>query len=45
MSDHDFQIEIMDQLRDLAVGPGSIATDMSAVKEHLKDFERQGGIA
>jgi hypothetical protein len=36
MSDHDFQIEILNQMRDLAVGQSAIATDMAAVKDHLK---------
>jgi hypothetical protein len=35
MSEHDFQIEMLNQLRDLSVGQSAIATDMAAVKEHL----------
>jgi hypothetical protein len=38
MSDHDFQIEMLNQLRELAVGQAAIGDDMSAVKEHLKTF-------
>ena len=35
MSETDFQLEMLNQLRDLAVGQSTIATDMATVKEHL----------
>ena len=35
MSEYDFQREMLDQLRDLAVGQASIGTDVAAMKEHL----------
>lgn len=36
MSEPDFQLAVLNQMRDLAVGQAEIATDMAAVKEHLK---------
>jgi hypothetical protein len=36
MSDYEFQQHISTQLTELAVGQAEIATDMKAVKEHLK---------
>lgn len=35
MSDHDFQLEVLAQLRDLAVGQNAICADMVAVRDHL----------
>jgi hypothetical protein len=36
MSEHDLQQHIITKLTELAVGQAEIATDMKAVKEHLK---------
>jgi hypothetical protein len=35
MSDHDLELELLNQLKDLAVGQAAIGTDVAAMKEHL----------